>query len=342
MNLRRLVQGCRAVALAVGLAAPGSLRAQEPTSVIGTVTDAATTRPLFGATVTLNLPGGSRATRTDQTGTFVFSHVPAGTHTLVVRQLGYAPRNETITVAGDARFTIALDRLAALDTVRVRSARQAIYGVVAAAGEFRPLPNSTVEVLGPSAGRVSTDSAGRFFYPVQSAGVYLVRAKASGFVTQSVSVTVEKQSGVEVTLVLDDDGGQPNHQIEGAYFDFQQRLTRRGNASALVPRAELIQREDVSMVSALLATPLFSSKGLRFTSEACVFVDGTPRAGLSLNAIDVRDVEAVEVYSTTSDRSGTLQERWFRQWRCGDTGFPRTNQNRADDVVRWIVIWLKH
>lgn len=345
MSVRRNCRRLLAVLSSVGLAVPAGLRAQDQGNIIGVVTDASSARALFGATVTLD---GSRATRTDQKGAFVLSRVAAGTHTLTVRQLGYSPRTEAVDVAGNSRITIKLDRIAALDTVRVQGSRQAIYGVVAAAGEFRPLPNSTVEVLGPSAGQVTTDSGGRFFYPIQSVGVYLIRAKARGFATQTVSVTVDKQSGVEIGLVLDVADRQQTHALEAAYFDFRERLVRRGNGSALIPRSELILQQDGGMVSALLATPLFSRTDLRFTQEACVFVDGVPRAGLSLNSIDVRDVEAVEVYSSDAERSGTLRDRWPRQWKCGDTGMPRADPGRggrripAVEVVRWVVIWLKN
>lgn len=329
--------------LVFAFVAPGVLRAQEPANVIGVVTDASTARPLFGATVVLDLPSGSRVTRTDQSGMFVFVRVATGTHTLAVRQLGYAPRTDTVAVVGETRLTIKLNRLAALDTVRVQGARQAIYGVVAAATEYRPIPNSTVEILGPSVGRVATDSAGRFFYPIQSTGAYVVRAKASGFLSQTVSVTIGKQKSVEVVLVLDDDGGQPNHAIEAAYFDFKQRLTRAGNASVLVPRSELIPERDGGLVAALLATPLFSSKGFRFSAEVCVFVDGAPRAGMSLTAVDIREVEAVEAYSWTAERSGTLEARWPSYGNCSDTGMPRNGTRKAGaQTVRWLVVWLKH
>jgi len=345
MNCRLAIAQWFAVLGFLSPLAPSLLAGQAPGEITGIVTDASTARALFGATVTLD---GGRVTRTDQTGAFVIPRVTAGTHSLLIRQFGYSPRTETVVVDGETHVTVKLDRIAALDTVRVQGSRQAIYGIVAASAEFRPLPNSTVQILGQSVGQVTTDSAGRFFYPIQSAGVYLVRVKASGFATRSVGVTVNKGSGVEVALMLDADEGGQNHAVEAAYFDFKERLMRRGRASALIPRSELIQQLSGDMVAALLATPLFTSTGLRFTQNACVFIDGRPQAGLSLNSIDVQDVEAVEVYSQNGERSGTLENAWPRQSRCGDTGMPRVDAGRAGlripaaEVVRWVVIWLKH
>lgn len=71
---------------------------------------------------------------------------------------------------------------------------------------------------------------------------------------------------------------------------------------------------------------------------------------LSATTIDPADVEAVEVYSFTGDRSGTLAARWPRTASCGDTGMsqitrPRRNnsgRSAPTDIVAFIVIWLKH
>lgn len=330
-----------------------AMRAQVEVRVTGIVQDAATARPIFGATVTLRAASLDRATRTDQSGVFAFSRVPTGTYTLVIRQLGFAVHTETIVVVDEKRILVALDRIATLDTLRVKSSQQAIYGVVAATTELRPLSNSTVEIFGTSAGSTTTDSAGRFFYPVQSTGTYLVRAKAAGFLTQTASVTVERSHGAELVLLLDENSGPANHAIEAAFSDFRQRLLRRGYGSALVPRSELVPQQEAGMVSALLASPFFSGKGLRFTTTACVLIDGTPRPGLSLNSVNIDDVEAVEVYSLSSEKSGTLQDRWPKQSPCGDTGMPRAGAmssgrggasripSTVADIVRWVVIWSR-
>ena len=78
-------------ALAVVWCAP--LRAQEPGRVRGRVVDDASKQPLAAATVSI----GSHSTLTGVDGHFLLT-VPAGTDTLRVRTLGYAPVAQAITV----------------------------------------------------------------------------------------------------------------------------------------------------------------------------------------------------------------------------------------------------
>ena len=77
--------------LAVLFMAP--LRAQEPGRVRGRVVDDASKQPLATATVTI----GTRAAQTGTDGRFVIT-VPAGTDSLRVRMLGYAPAVQAVTV----------------------------------------------------------------------------------------------------------------------------------------------------------------------------------------------------------------------------------------------------
>src|SRR5882762_9553883 len=73
------------------------LRAQEPTGTIrGRVTDEASQLPLRGATVRV----GSRITQTRGDGGYLLTEVPAGTDTLRVTMIGYAPVARPVTVVG--------------------------------------------------------------------------------------------------------------------------------------------------------------------------------------------------------------------------------------------------
>jgi Carboxypeptidase regulatory-like domain len=337
-----------AALLLVALVAP-TARAQTLPALSGIVQDPASSRAIIGALVTLSTATDVRSTRTDETGSFLFAKLPPGTYQLSVRRLGYDPSSQTVSIAGDTRVTVSLTRLATLDTVRVRAAAQGIYGVVARAHDLQPLPNATVQIFGTSVGQISTDSAGRFFYSVQTPGPYLVRGKAPGLAGQTVSVTVQPHDGVEVALLLDSaEADVPG--IEMAFADFRSRLMRRRNGSAVVPRTELLTLGNGGVVSSLVRAQSFSAKSLRFTDVACVFVDGAPRPGLSANAVAAEDVEAVEVYTGDAERSGTLAERWPKNVPCGNTGAPHATERKItpggrdapSDIVRWIVIWLKH
>jgi iron complex outermembrane receptor protein len=72
------------------------LRAQEPTgSIRGHVTDEASQQPLQGAMVR----AGSQTTQTRADGGYLLAGVPAGTDTLRVTMIGYAPVARAVTVA---------------------------------------------------------------------------------------------------------------------------------------------------------------------------------------------------------------------------------------------------
>ncbi|MEO8089160.1 MAG: TonB-dependent receptor plug domain-containing protein, partial [Gemmatimonadales bacterium] len=72
------------------------LRAQEPGgSIRGHVTDAASKRPLSGAMVRV----GTHSTQTRADGGYLLAEIPAGSDTLRVRMIGYAPAAAPVTVS---------------------------------------------------------------------------------------------------------------------------------------------------------------------------------------------------------------------------------------------------
>lgn len=315
--------------------------------VSGFVRDAATTLPVIGAVVTLGPAADGRTTRTDELGGFSFKEVPKASYALTVRGVGYIALNQTVQVTGEERLNIVLTRVSSLDTVRVKEGVQAIYGVVASQG-FQPLPNATVQIYGPSTGQVTTDSAGRFFYEVKSAGAYIVRGKADGLNTANVSINVPPKKRVEVMLLLDTTTMKGANALEMAYGDMRERLMRRSNQSVLVPRGELVERGNGNrpLTNALMMAKTFEGKGLKFTDTVCLFVDGLPQPGRSVNSIQAQDVESVEAYGPSGDRSGTLQKRFPNGGNCGETGMPRLAQApgapQRTDVIVWLVVWLRH
>ena len=59
-----------------------------------------------------------------------------------------------------------------------------------------------------------------------------------------------------------------------------------------------------------------------------------------MNTYGPDEVEMVEVYGPKADRTLNLSQRWPRGAPCGDTGRPASTL--GEDLVRWVVIWLKH
>ena len=351
--MTRAVRTCLVSACLFGAPLVGMVQAQA--AVRGVVRDAATRRPLIGALVTLDVGEFARPTRTDETGAFVFGDVRPGEHLLAVRWLGYEEQRTSIDVRVDApALDIALTRVQSLDTVRVRAARQAIYGVVGEGGRLSPIAGAAVQVIGMTK-KAITDSSGRFFVEIKAPGPYVVRATAAHHAPQTLSVTVVPNAGVEVALLLDSASGN-TRALDAAFADFTERLMTRRNGSALVTRAELLREGAApSVFEATQSAPSFVKQAITWGDTVCVYVDGRPRPGMSVQLFDAQDVEAVEVYTKGSDWSGTLGLRWPRNAPCTDTGrrfasakpiaiMPgRSVSSRLTrDKVYWLVVWLKH
>jgi TonB-linked SusC/RagA family outer membrane protein len=99
------------------------MAAQTPTATIsGRVIDSLTQQPLGGAEVFLAQGSGGRGVRTAANGRYTITGAPAGTVTLRVRALGFAPKERQVTLIGgqEATFDFALTtRTTQLDEVVV-------------------------------------------------------------------------------------------------------------------------------------------------------------------------------------------------------------------------------
>ena len=314
--------------------------AQQNVTVSGTVRDSSAGQPLLGAIVTLGVGTSARTTRTDERGSFAFSNAFPATYVLAVKRLGYRPSSQTIEVSPQSGpIDVALTRVEVLDTVRIRAtAAQGIYGGIGDARSLQALPGGKVQVVG-AARKVSLDSTGHFFVPIKTAGTYVVRAEASGYAPQTVSVIVHPNERVEAALLLDSATAPTSHAMTAAFADFHDRLLARKKPSALVPRSELMGSSYTRLVDALLHSPSFTQAALRIGPSVCVFVDGRPRPGTSLLSFESERIEAVEAYPAASDASGTLVKQWPRDFPCTDTGLPIAGSGR--DLVQWVVVWLK-
>jgi TonB-dependent starch-binding outer membrane protein SusC len=103
----------RALAAAfVGVVTSASLAGGQTGTIRGRVTEAASQRPLSDAQVTI--AGTSLGSVTAANGEYTIANAPAGSHELVVRRLGYARRNQTVTVppAGEVRADFTINQAA--------------------------------------------------------------------------------------------------------------------------------------------------------------------------------------------------------------------------------------
>ena len=321
-------------------------RAQTPTIIVrGAVQDSGSHAPLDGALVELVRPGVHMVRRTDQRGDFIFASMVAGSYTLSVRRIGYGRTTRTIDVHDqDVTVTIQLARTTqVLDTVRVRASGTGVDGTVGDASSLQPLQGATVEIVGARQ-TAQTDSGGRFFVALAKGGKFFIRIQRRGFTTNMYPLDVPTDKVVETSALLDSSTASNAAIDAGAVRDFDERLRWNGQNGAVISAAELQQASGTSTTDAVRRSPSFAAKALRVGDNLCLFIDGEPKPGWSLNAIPIEQVEAVELYTKTGDETNTLARRWPPNAPCSD---PNAASGRAlpggfaGSAIRYVVVWLK-
>ena len=136
-----------ALALMLGWA-PTSAAAQTTGTLVGTVRDAASRRPLEAVQVYID--GTGIGALTNAAGRFLLLNVPAGEHTLLAEMVGYRSGALTVTVSSgeSAVADFGLDQTAiALDQIVVTGAgiateRRQLGNTIAPVGASQPLSGS--------------------------------------------------------------------------------------------------------------------------------------------------------------------------------------------------------
>jgi len=159
-------------------AAPLSpLRAQQPTGTItGLVVDSATRQPIAGVNVVVE--GTRLGTITRDDGTFTIAGVPAGTHTVRARRIGYGSVPMVVNVSDGATVSVAFaleKRAAVLDQIVVvgytAQRKSTITGAVATVNaadvESRRVPDVAQALQGQVAGLTVTQGTGAPGEPIQ-------------------------------------------------------------------------------------------------------------------------------------------------------------------------------
>jgi subtilisin family serine protease len=177
----------------------------------GTVTDAATTSPIAGATVTANDGERDFATTADTVGNYSI-FLAAGSYTVTATAFGYRPRVEPGVVVVTNTTT---DRDFALTALP----RFHITGFIRASEDNSPIAGATVKALGTPVAPASTDSSGHYDLELP-VGDYTLQASAGGcteVATADVSI-VDMNISHDFSLfrMLDDFG----HGCRAIAFDW--------------------------------------------------------------------------------------------------------------------------
>jgi hypothetical protein len=309
-----------------------------PRIVRGVTRDSATGTPVAGALVQLRGDSVVRTERSDDAGNVRFV-VPPATYRVTVLRIGYAERGISFTL-GDRDTSLVFSMrpvAAALEETRIVAGVPAIYGVVARLPDLLPMADATVNVMGATKS-VKTDSTGRFFIDVGKPGNYLVRMTRDGFGEMLFPVEVPAARAVEASRMLEPSTRKSPPGMEHLFAAANERLRSKGYNAALIPASELKASGGGTLLEALPGSRSMTIKGLRVGSGACIFINGRTTS-MPLEAIDVNEVEAVEVYARRGDLTATLVNQ-----SCNGRANPGTRtvrtQGRAEDV-RYVVIWLK-
>lgn len=331
--------------------------------VSGTVRDE-TGRPAREAVVVIDAETSALRTRTDADGRFRIERVPIGRHELQVVRIGFRPHRSTIEVpAAGLDVPVTLDRLpVVLDSVSVRVTRTGIHGVVTTRGisllphEPRPLRGAIVEVL-DSPHRVTTSADGRFTVGTLGEGAYSLLVRLDRYQSRVVSIYVPPEGGVDVMVVLDSTIADWQRREDMQLREISQRIREANNPSAFVSAMELAGPEGMTLKDALRVAPSTLSLGLLVRDDiTCVYVDGTPRPGMTSGDILAEEVGAVEVYGIDA-KGGTKAPSapWQLGTFCG-TGIrqgpgwvpqyegPRgalSRRREMDNIARVVVVWMK-
>lgn len=161
-----------------------------PGAVAGTVTDSSGVA-ISGATVSYS--GGSTTTSTN--GTYSLSNVPAGTITVTAAATGYNSASAQVSVTSGATSTQNF----ALTASSTGTGPGAISGKVVDASTGAGISGATVTYSG---GSTMSGTGGAFSFSNVTPGTYSVTAKASGYFTESTSVTVTSGATASTTIQL--------------------------------------------------------------------------------------------------------------------------------------------
>lgn len=313
----------------------------------GIVRNAADQSVISGATLDLAGPRFSRRVRSDETGRFHLGQVPVGSYRLLVLRVGFAPLRQDVQVGdSDAEVTVALTNEAeTLNAIVTKANVTAIYGGIGAVGPstnaqgektMTAVAGAKVQVLGARK-EVETDSLGLFFVDVGKPGRFLVRVSRPGLATQLYTVDVPKNKAVDASRLLDSARMEVPNGRAFLWNEMDRRINMRTMNSALVSGSELRERGG-SFIDAVQGTKAMGVRGMRIGAETCVFIDGLPKPNLSLDALRIEDVEAVELYASNGDITGLLSSSWPAA-PCGQTTRYVPSANSAIPVAKWVVVW---
>jgi len=271
-------------------------------------------------------------------GDYRLGGLAAGTWTISVRRLGFAPRVIEVDLPAEGlRRDLTLEpRAPALDSELVAEGWVGVRGVVGDARRESPLSGAVVVLLGADAS-TNSDSVGRFALKMPRGRPAVLRVERAGFLTRLVSTTVPDGGYADVDIGLDTALKAP---LDAWLFrDLNQRLKYATPRAAFVGFEELQLTGMPSLWSALEHSQTIIRKTIVISRSACIFVNGIPKPGVPVDAIFTANVEFVEVYPPGSELTRTLQRSWPLQGECGARGGLNVRAANPRQTAQIISVW---
>lgn len=289
--------------------------------------------------------------RSNADGVYRLTGLGAGEWTVAVRRLGFTPFVERVDfdARGMRRDYILRELVVTLDPVLVAERWSGVRGVVGDIRYLSPLPDARVRVVGGDT-ITRTDGAGRFAVALAPGAEVVLRIEREGYARQLVTATVPRDGYVELDVPMDTLRDARRDQL--VWEDLDRRLKFATVRAARVGREELARSDASRLDAALNEAPSAVRAGVTVTRAACLFIDGVPRPGMTVDAVLAGDVEFVEVYPPGADLTNTLALRWPPRAECGAPGGfqrggagaavrPGSRRGTDPQLAQFVVVWTR-
>lgn len=337
----RRTRACRPLLLALLAIVPGAAgldaQALGPGVLVGRVL-AASGGAVERAIVRVSRGATIHLAEGEDDGDYRVEGLGVGRWQVSVRREGFAPLIAEIELpaAGLRRDFTLVEREEAMDPALLAAGWSGLRGTVIDSRGNASLAGASLRLMGSDA-VASTDSSGRFALPLPAGRDFVLRVGRTGFGTRLLTGRVPGKGYLAVEIPLD------TTDEEGSEYwiwrDLERRLRYATPRAALVTRTEVAETGAASLGSAIEASRSVGGRGLVVTTGACLFVDGLPRPGATVDAIRAEDVEFVEVYPEGTDLTRTLASRWPANAVCGHgtlAGRPSDPRRAAQFVAVWL------
>lgn len=225
--------------------------------------------------------------------------------TIGFRKIGYVSQQISLKIekgGGSMRVAMA-PTVRALPAVVTEARQTGLSGVVTDTLR-QPLPGVRVEAVSSGAGAAITDSAGRFAIDAKP-GKYMVTTTLKGHDAQMLSVTIPAEGGRRLAVTLTPIADKGRYARQAWIIDNlrTRMLYKWGPFSKLYSREDLARLEHNTDLRQLATM----AQAGRVDEQCEVVVDGEPRESTPVWAINLDELESVEVYGSPIIKPGTKQ-----------------------------------